>query len=152
MGSSKSLSQTSTLTAAFQALKILILASSSSRWVVAVFASYLGGLIKSIQSGAIIEYLVQEYDRSSKLTYITSPQRYLLLSWLHFQVSGQGPYFGQAAWFLVSHHEKNSESAIERYQNEIKRVLGVIDTHLKETGGEYLVGDKCTYANLAWVP
>lgn len=31
-------------------------------------------------------------------------------------------------------------------------MIGVIDSHLKKTGSEYLVGDKCTYADLAFVP
>lgn len=42
-------------------------------------------------------------------------------------------------------------SAIERYNNEIKRVTRVIDTRLKENGTEYLVGSKCTYADIAFV-
>ncbi len=39
----------------------------------------------------------------------------------------------------------------------MRRILGVLDSHLSgdiEKKGErqYLVGDKCTYADLAWVP
>jgi glutathione S-transferase len=29
---------------------------------------------------------------------------------------------------------------------------GVLDAHLKKSGGEWLVGEKCTYADLAFVP
>lgn len=67
-------------------------------------------------------------------------------------MSGQGPYFGQKAWFTFFHSEKNITSAIERYGNEVKRVLGVIDAHLKKSGKEYLVGDKVSYADLMFVP
>lgn len=63
-------------------------------------------------------------------------------------MSGQGPYFGQLAWFSHFHAEK-LPSAIERYRNEIKRVTKVLDTVLSTR--EYLVGDKCTYADLAFV-
>ncbi len=28
----------------------------------------------------------------------------------------------------------------------------MIDAHLKKTGSQYLVGDKCTYADLAFMP
>lgn len=66
-------------------------------------------------------------------------------------MSGQGPYFGQRAWFERFHPEK-VPSASERYANEIKRVTGVIDAHLKKQGTKYLVGDKLTYADLAFVP
>jgi len=31
-------------------------------------------------------------------------------------------------------------------------VIGVINSHLKKTGQQYLVGDKATYADLAFVP
>ena len=66
-------------------------------------------------------------------------------------MSGQGPYFGQAGWFIMFHHEK-LPSAVERYQNEAKRVTKVLDSVLKKNGDGYLVGGKCTYADLAFVP
>ncbi|KAF2837143.1 glutathione S-transferase [Patellaria atrata CBS 101060] len=103
------------------------------------------------ESGAIIEYLVETYDKEGKFTYTTSPEKYLLKSWLAFQISGQGPYFGQAAWFMFFHPEK-LPSVIERYQNEIKRVIGVFERHFKRKGTEYLVGDKVTYVDLAFIP
>ncbi|KAI9786523.1 MAG: glutathione S- transferase, nitrogen catabolite repression regulator [Peltula sp. TS41687] len=102
------------------------------------------------ESGAILQYLVETYDKDGKLTYTSFPEKYKQLQWLHFQMSGQGPYFGQKAWFSNYHSEKIA-SAEERYANEIRRVLGVIDAHLKKHGTPYLVGDKCTFADLAWV-
>ncbi|TKA65363.1 hypothetical protein B0A49_12212 [Cryomyces minteri] len=102
-------------------------------------------------SGAIIEYLEETYDKENKFQYTTFPEKFLSKSWLFFQVSGQGPYFGQKAWFSNFHPEKNLTSAIDRYANEIKRVIGVIDSHLKKQGTEYLVGDKCTYADLVFI-
>ena len=63
-------------------------------------------------------------------------------------MSGQGPYFGQISWFNVLHSEK-IQSAIDRYQNELKRVLSVLEGLLE--GKEWLVGDKITYADLSFV-
>ncbi|KAF4550093.1 Glutathione S-transferase-like protein 10 [Elsinoe fawcettii] len=103
------------------------------------------------ESGAIIEYLVETYDKEGAFTYTSSPEKFYLKQWLHFQMSGQGPYFGQKMWFTYYHSEK-LPSAIERYAKEIKRVIGVVDAHLKKTGNEYLVGNKYTYADLAFVP
>lgn len=100
------------------------------------------------ESGAIIEYLIDNYDKSGKLTYSSFPEKYHLKQWLFFQVSGQGPYFGQATWFNNFHSEK-LPSAIERYGKEIERVTSVLNTALE--GKEYLVGDKCTYADLSFV-
>jgi len=49
------------------------------------------------ESGAIIEYLISEYDREGKITYPSgSNEDYLCKQWLYFQASGQGPYYGQA--------------------------------------------------------
>ncbi|EJT99221.1 glutathione S-transferase C-terminal-like protein [Dacryopinax primogenitus] len=100
------------------------------------------------ESGAILVYLVDKYDADHRLSAATEKDKYLQLQWLFFQASGQGPYFGQAAWFSNFHPEK-VPSAVERYQNEIKRVLGVLDSVLRER--EWLVGDKMTVADIAFI-
>ena len=62
----------------------------------------------------------------------------------------KGPYFGQWAWFKNFHPEK-IQSVQERYFNEMKRINKVIDGHLKQNGTGWLVGDKCTYADIAFL-
>ncbi|KAJ5899061.1 Glutathione S-transferase-like protein OpS6 [Penicillium taxi] len=102
------------------------------------------------ESGAIVEYLVETYDKENKISFSAGSKDYFLANqWLHFQVSGQGPYFGQAAWFKLFHPEQ-VQSAQERYINEIRRVYGVLDKTLADR--EYLVGGKFSYADLAFVP
>ena len=59
------------------------------------------------------------------------------------------PYFGQSIWFQFYHKEK-VPSAVERYNNETRRVLGVLDGVLSKQ--EYLVGGKVTIADLAFIP
>ncbi|KAK3704328.1 hypothetical protein LTR37_013881 [Vermiconidia calcicola] len=104
------------------------------------------------ESGAIIDYLLDTYDFQNQFRYTESPQKYEQKCWADFQMSGQGPYFGQKAWFTYFHSDTNITSAKERYGNEIKRVLGVINSHLEKTGNPYLVGDKVCYADLMFVP
>ena len=53
------------------------------------------------ESGAIILYLIEKYDTQKKLTYESLQERQLLNQWLMFQMSGQGPYYGQAGWSAV---------------------------------------------------
>ncbi|KAL2004693.1 hypothetical protein VTN00DRAFT_3221 [Thermoascus crustaceus] len=102
------------------------------------------------ESGAIVQYLVETYDKGHKLSFPAgTAEAYHTLQWLFFQVSGQGPYYGQAGWFSMYHPEK-LPSAIDRYFNEARRVSRVLDRWLEEH--EWLVGDKCTYADLAFVP
>jgi len=99
------------------------------------------------ESGAIVQYLIEQYDTERKLTYDTV-EKHKLNQWLMFQMSGQGPYFGQAGWFITLHAEK-LPSAIERYTNEIYRILSVLESALQ--GKQWLVGDKCTFADLSFV-
>ena len=96
-----------------------------------------------------MEYLIEEYDTSAKISFTTSPEKYHAKQFLFYQVSGQGPYWGQAAWFSNQHPEK-VPSAVERYQDEIRRTMKVLDKILSDR--EYLVGGKCSYADLAFVP
>lgn len=90
------------------------------------------------ESGAIIEYLVETYDAPGTLTLEDSKSRWLLRQYLHFQMSGQGPYYGQAVWFYKQ--TEDIPTAKQRYIEQIVRVFGVLDGILKDR--EFLVGDK----------
>lgn len=102
------------------------------------------------ESGAILEYLVDTYDKQHTISFAAGSKEYFeSKQWLHYQTSGQGPYFGQAAWFTIYHPEK-VPSAVERYVNEIRRVSGVLNRSLQNK--EYLVGGKLSYVDAAFVP
>ena len=102
------------------------------------------------ESGAILEYLVDAYDKDHNISFPRSTSdHYIAQQWLHFQMSGQGPYFGQAVWFSKYHSEK-LQSAIDRYVKEIRRVSSVLDAVLADK--EYLAGNKFSYVDLAFVP
>lgn len=102
------------------------------------------------ESGAIIEYLVETYDKQKTISFQSgTPDYFHAKQWLHFQMSGQGPYFGQAVWFTRFHPEK-LESARVRYVNEVRRVSGVLDSYLKDK--QYLVGGKYSFADASFVP
>ncbi|KAH9896998.1 glutathione S-transferase C-terminal-like protein [Cubamyces lactineus] len=101
------------------------------------------------ESDAILLYLVEKYDKEHKLSVEDLNEKFKLIQWLFFQASGQGPYFGQAFWFIRFHPER-VPSAIERYQKEILRVLGVLDSVLAKQ--QWLVGDKVTIADLSFIP
>ncbi|KAK3072273.1 hypothetical protein LTR53_007125 [Teratosphaeriaceae sp. CCFEE 6253] len=103
------------------------------------------------ESGACIDYLLETYDTEAKLSYTSGPEKWQQAAWKFFQVSGQGPYYGQKPWFMFYHPEKNLTSVLDRYTNEIHRVLRVIDAHLAKTGKPYLVGDKCTASDLMFI-
>lgn len=102
------------------------------------------------ESGAILEYLVETYDKQHTISFAAGSKDYFQAKqWLHFQMSGQGLFFGQALWFTRFHPEK-VQSAVDRYVKEIHRVSGVLNRVLE--GKKYLVGDKFSYVDVAFVP
>jgi glutathione S-transferase len=40
------------------------------------------------ESGAIIEYLTETYDKPNALSFASGPEKFLVKQWLHFQMSG----------------------------------------------------------------
>lgn len=102
------------------------------------------------ESGAILEYILDTYDKEHKLSFAPGTKEfYQARQWLYYQVTGQGPYYGQVVWFKRYHAER-VDSAVQRYVNEIKRVSKVLDEWLERR--EWLFGDKMSYADLAFVP
>ena len=112
------------------------------------------------ESGAIVEYLIERYDTSHRLSFARgTPESYHAKQWLYFQATGQGPYYGQAAWFKKFHSE-HVPSALERYTKEVHRVSGVLDGYLAKQNqehrsadgdGPWLVGNKFSYADIAFI-
>jgi GST-like protein len=100
------------------------------------------------ESGAILVYLA---DKTGKLLPASGAARYRVLEWVFFQVGNIGPMFGQANHFRRYASEK-VPYAIERYTNEVKRLLGVVDRQLGQS--RYLAGDEYTIAdiiNVTWL-
>lgn len=98
------------------------------------------------ESGAILIYLG---EMTGKFYPTDAKQKSKVLQWLMFQMGGVGPMMGQANVFFRYFPEK-IQPAIDRYQNEVKRLLAVINGHLADN--EYLAGDYsiADIANYAW--
>lgn len=98
------------------------------------------------ESGAIMVYLA---EKTGRLLPTDAKGRSRVLQWLMFQMGGVGPMMGQANVFYRYFPEK-IEPAIQRYQNETKRLLTVLDGHL--AAHEYLAGDFsiADIANWCW--
>ncbi len=96
------------------------------------------------ESGAILVYLAEK-------TGLFMPQdvkgRSRVLQWLMFQMGGVGPMQGQANVFFRYLPEK-IPLAIDRYQNETRRLYEVMDGQLAKT--EFLAGDYSIADMAAW--
>lgn len=107
-----------------------------------------GKSLSIMESGAILVYLGQK----SKKFYPEDPRlQSEVLQWLFFQMGGIGPMFGQFGHFFKYAKDKcDHPYPIERYTNEAKRLLKVLDTRL--AGREFLVGEQYTIADMAIMP
>ncbi|KAK4970425.1 Glutathione S-transferase 2 [Elasticomyces elasticus] len=113
-----------------------------------------GQKIRLFESGSIMQYLVARYDTEHKISFPPGTREfYEMNNWLFFMNSGVGPMQGQSNHFTRYAPEK-IEYGVNRYQNETRRLYGVLDKHLRDTKQDYLVGNKCTIADIAhfgWV-
>ena len=57
--------------------------------------------VKLIVPNDLVRDSVEQYDTNSKISISSFPEKHLIHQWLFSQASGQGPYFGQAAWSCV---------------------------------------------------
>ena len=99
------------------------------------------------ESGAIMIYLA---DKANKLISSDPIKRAKVIEWLMFQMGGVGPMMGQANVFFRYFPEK-IQPAIDRYQNESRRLFEVLNNHLEKNewlAGEYSIAD---IANWCWV-
>lgn len=99
------------------------------------------------ESGAIMIYLA---EKAGRLLPTDVKRRSQVIQWLMFQVGGVGPMMGQANVFYRYFPEK-VQPAIDRYQNECRRLFEVLDGHLAENqwlADDYSIAD---IANWCWV-
>ena len=102
------------------------------------------------ESGAILLYLA---NKTGKLMPADEAQRWETIQWVFFQMAFIGPMFGQVGYFnKFAGREIADKRPLERYVNESKRLLGVIEGRL--AGRAWIMGEAYTIADismLGWV-
>jgi GST-like protein len=100
------------------------------------------------ESGAILLYIA---DKSGRLIPQDAAGRYETIQWLMFQMGGVGPMFGQVGFFhKFAGKDYEDKRPRDRYINEAKRLLGVLDQRL--AGRQWIMGDTYTIADIAILP
>jgi len=95
-----------------------------------------GGSLALFESGAMLQYLA---EKTGRFLPTETSARYQVLQWLYWQVGGLGPMAGQNGHFLLYAPER-LPYAIDRYGVEVRRLYGVLDRQLTQTGA-YIAGD-----------
>ena len=106
-----------------------------------------GAPLGLFESGAILIYLA---EKTGRLLGAAPADRYRVVQWLMFQMGGVGPMFGQLGFFYKF---KGAEIADprprERYVNEARRLLGVVDGALE---GRDWIAEEFSIADIALAP
>lgn len=99
-----------------------------------------GEPISVFESGAILLYLAEKHGR---FLPTTARERTTVLQWLMWQMSAQGPTFGQAGYF-INYAPEHVPPAIERFQSAATRLYRVLNDHLENRdyiGEDYSIAD-----------
>lgn len=103
-----------------------------------------GAPVSVFESGAILLYLA---EKTGRFLPADPRGRTEAIQWLMWQMGGFGPMLGQNHHFNRYAPEK-IPYAIERYNNETKRLYGVLDKRLQDRdfiAGDYGVADMACY-------
>jgi len=102
------------------------------------------------ESGAILQYLA---EKTGTLLPTDPTRRWQTIQWVHFQMGGIGPMFGQVGFFnKFAGKAYEDKRPLERYVAESKRLLGVMERHL--AGRHWFMDDEYSIADismLGWV-
>ena len=106
-----------------------------------------GKSLALFESGAILLYLA---ETAGKLLPSDPILRYEAIQWVFFQMAAIGPMFGQVGFFhKFAGKEIADKRPLNRYVDESKRLLGVLETRL--TGREWLMDKDYTIADIAHI-
>ncbi|WP_443113811.1 glutathione S-transferase N-terminal domain-containing protein [Herbaspirillum seropedicae] len=100
------------------------------------------------ESGAILLYLA---EKTGQFLPADAAARYQVIQWVMFQMGGVGPMFGQLGFFhRFAGKEYEDKRPRDRYVNESKRLLGVMDKRLAQS--QWLGGEAYSIADIATFP
>ena len=99
------------------------------------------------ESGAILLYLA---EKTGQLLPADPARRYETIQWVFFQMAVVGPMFGQLGYFnKFAGKAIEDKRPLERYRDESKRLLGVLETRLD--GRQRIMDDDYTIADISLV-
>jgi len=99
------------------------------------------------ESGAILMYLA---EKTGQFIPADAARRWETIQWVFFQMASIGPMFGQVGFFhKFAGKAYEDKRPLERYRDESKRLLGVLETRLE--GRQWIMDDDYTIADISMV-
>ena len=99
------------------------------------------------ESGAILMYLA---DKTGKFIPADPARRWETIQWVFFQMASIGPMFGQVGFFhKFAGKAIEDKRPLERYRDESKRLLGVLETRLE--GRQWIMDGDYTIADISMI-
>lgn len=105
---------------------------------------------KIVESGAIVLYLIDKYDKDNKISYPAySKEYYECLEWLFFHITNIEPLHMYANFnVMFEKPEARLPALIERNVFRLRQAFGTLENRIKEQGTGYIVGNKATYVDI----
>jgi GST-like protein len=92
-------------------------------------------------------------EKTGKLLPSDPTRRWEPIQWVHFQMGGIGPMFGQVGFFhKFAGKDYEDKRPLQRYVAESKRLIGVVEARLK--GRQWIMDDDYSIADismLGWI-
>lgn len=98
------------------------------------------------QSGAIMDYVLEQYDTEKRISFATLHEKYLMKQWLQFQTTTYGPILQHVFRWTFT---ESLPAARAGYVKNFRRVLQVLNDELADK--QWLVGNKCSAADLSYM-
>lgn len=105
-----------------------------------------GEPISVFESGAIMMYLAQKYNRFIPSDFRESIQ---MQEWMFWQVGNLGPMAGQHSHFF-NYAQGEHTYSVERYKNEYNRCIGVLERRLEDR--QYILDSGYSIADMITWP
>lgn len=110
------------------------------------------GPIVMAESGAIVEYILEKYDPTGKLTFPKdSPEHVEALQWAHFRDSTLMPMQSMSNYFSFLAPTKNPE-ALQFFKTYTNSKFKLLQTQIENNGSEHVVGNRLSYVDLLYIP
>lgn len=106
--------------------------------------------VRIFESGAIMMYLCDKYDKDGVFFPKEPAARAECTSWLMWQM-GSAPFIGGGFGHFFNYAPIKIEYGIDRYTMETKRLIDVLDKELSD-GRQFVCGEQYTIADMAIWP